>query len=71
MPDEPLTPEQVKEWEKKIDAMSHEDMARHWRFAKPGDVVFITPELYARFEARYKALGGMTPELSKKIGWGT
>jgi hypothetical protein len=46
--------------------MSQEEMARLWRFAPSGHPVFSNDlPLFGRFEE----LGGMTPEISKKIGW--
>lgn len=60
----------MQEWKDKIDAMSHEDLARLWRFAAPGHPVFVAGSaLWKHFEARHKAVGGMTPQVSKKIGW--
>lgn len=64
-----MGPEELKEWEDKIDAMTHEEMARLWRFA-PGDhPCFKEPLLYRRYKKRYDEFGGMTTALSKKIGW--
>jgi hypothetical protein len=51
-----------------INKMSHEDMCRHWRFAEIGDKYFSDPVLFAAFQKRYKDFGGMTPEMSKRIG---
>lgn len=53
-----------------INKMSHFDMAKHYRFAASGVPEFRagTPECDA-FSKRFKAFGGMTPELSKAIGW--
>ena len=63
---EQLTQAQIEEWEKRIDAMSQEDMARLWRFAEIGHPVFQRDlPLFDYFMARFK---GMTPELSKTIG---
>lgn len=56
------------EWMTEIDAMSHEEMARRWRFAPAGDR-FLQGPSGAYFLARFTALGGMTTELSKRIGW--
>ena len=56
---------------KRIDSMSHEDMAHRWRFAPAGDPLFKRGEVFDYFDARFKALGGFTPELSKKIGLDT
>lgn len=53
-----------------INNMSHEEMARLWRFAPSGSIYFDrTKPFYKIFEKRFKELGGMTPEISKKIGW--
>jgi len=53
-----------------IDSMSHEDMARMWRFAPPGHPIFNKDlPFFERFEKRFKELGGMTPAISKMIGW--
>jgi hypothetical protein len=52
-----------------IDAMSHEDLCRRWRFSKTGDPLF-QGEVGEHFAAVLKAKGGFTPEISKQIGWG-
>lgn len=63
-------PEQIKKLEDLIDTMDAEDMARLQRFAPSGHPIFRTDLLlYKRFAARFKALGGMTPTISKRIGW--
>ena len=55
---------------KEIDEMSHEEMCRRWRFSGAGDFIFRSDlPFYARFKKRFDALGGFTPEISKKIGW--
>ncbi len=51
----------------RIDAMSREAMARAWRFAPVGDPLF-QGETGDYFAARFKELGGMSPEISKRIG---
>jgi hypothetical protein len=53
-----------------INKLSHEEMARLWRFAPPGHPYFKsgTPECEA-FGARWREFGGMNPSLSKKLGW--
>lgn len=53
---------------KQIDSMDQEQMAIAWRFAKVGDPL-LKDEAGVYFAARFKELGGMTPKLSKKIGW--
>ena len=53
-----------------IRKMSHEEMAWLHRFAPSGHPYFdITSPLNEAFQARFKMLGGMTTEISKKIGW--
>jgi hypothetical protein len=54
-----------------IDALGHEKMAELWRFAPAGSSYFVadSPQ-WAYFFARFQKLGGMTPEVSKAIGWG-
>jgi hypothetical protein len=49
--------------------MSHEEMARTWRFAPIGEPLlqgdtgdYFTKVFFGKF-------GGFNPELSKKIGW--
>jgi len=67
---ETITPQNIQEWKDKIDAMSHVEMARLWRFAPAGHPVFrMELPIYEHFEKRYKQMGGMTPEISKQIGW--
>lgn len=53
-----------------INNMSHLEMARLWRFA-PAEHTFFDEDLpyYNVFAARFEELGGMTPTLSKIIGW--
>lgn len=61
---------EIKRWREEIKRMSHREMARLYRFAPEGHIVF-QPEngLYNLFLERFESLGGMTPEISKKIGW--
>lgn len=53
----------------RINNMTHEELARVWRFAPLGDP--ITNGLPGRRvnERLWREFGGITPELSKKIGW--
>lgn len=54
----------------KINGMSHVGMARLWRFAPPGHPFFDRKRPYYEiFKKRFEELGGMTPEISKEIGW--
>ena len=67
---EELTEQEIKEWEEWIDNMTHMGMAQLQRFASSGHPVFRNDlPLYARFQARFESLGGMTPKISKAIGW--
>jgi hypothetical protein len=55
----------------KINNMTAEQMARLWRFAPAGHEYFVSGSvLNEHFKKRFKELGGMTPEISKRIGWG-
>lgn len=51
--------------------MSQIEMARLWRFAPSGHPIFSTlnDPLFQIFEERFQELGGMTPKISKAIGW--
>lgn len=53
---------------KRIDSMTREEMARHWRFAPHGDAIFSSKAHADRFVKRFRSLGGMSPEISKRIG---
>ena len=65
-----ISPEEIKAWEKKIDSMTREEMARLWRFAPSGHPVFRADcKLYERFAKRFEKLGKFSPEISKKIGF--
>lgn len=53
-----------------IEKMSHIEMARLYRFAPSGHPYFNTELPYVKFfMKRFNELGGMTPEISKLIGW--
>lgn len=65
-----LSDKEIKYWEEKIQTMSHEEMASFWRFASIGHPLFSRAyNLHERFEKRFREFGGMTPEVSEKIGW--
>lgn len=52
-----------------INDLSHEEMARLWRFAKIGHAYFDNRLPYREvFMERWNSFGGMTTELSKRIG---
>ncbi|KKN73577.1 hypothetical protein LCGC14_0398930 [marine sediment metagenome] len=60
---------EIQEWKKRIDVMSHEEMARLWRFAPSGHPVFKRDlPLFDYFDERFKKFGRFTPDISKKIG---
>jgi hypothetical protein len=60
--------ERITGLKKQIDAMSHQDLCRRWRFAPPGDPLF-QGEVGEYYSAKLKEKGGFTPEISKSIGW--
>ena len=66
-----LTEEQIKEYKKKIDGMTQREMAHLWRFSPSGHPMFNTQngDLADYFQEKFKEKGGMTPEISKSIGW--
>ncbi len=54
----------------RINNMSQEEMATLWRFAPSGHPYFDTSlPYYEVFKNRFDELGGMSPEISKRIGW--
>lgn len=52
-----------------LEKLSHYEMAKLYRFCPVGSLFFADTDVYARFKQRFAELGGMTPELSKQIGW--
>lgn len=70
MPMTTYTPGEIEEMKLKIDGMSHLQMAYLHRFAAVGHPFFDSKlPLHEHFEKRFKEFGGMTPEISKEIGW--
>jgi len=66
-----LTETERSEWLKRISTMDQVYMAKLVRFAKAGHPVFYGPnDLSKAFFDRFDSLGGMTPSISKMIGWG-
>lgn len=66
-----LSEAQKQDWRDKIDKMDRLVMAQMQRFAPSGHPVFDDRTgLYPYFQERFKKLGGMTPGISKAIGWG-
>lgn len=66
-----MTPEQIIKAKTEIDGMSQISMASLRRFAPCGHPYFDSTngDLADYFEAKFKEKGGMTPEISKAIGW--
>ena len=69
-----MIPEQIEKYKKQIDSYSQIEMCRIHRFSKSGDPScpwfdISNPELVEYWKARFEALGGFTPKISKQIGW--
>lgn len=66
-----MTKEQIAIAKKEIDGMSQLEMARLWRFAPAGHPYFDSRngDLPDYFKNVFWAKGGMTPGISKQIGW--
>jgi hypothetical protein len=60
-----------EEMKKEIDALTHEQMCRMWRFGTlKKEWSDSRNPLSTYFSDRlFKHFGGFTPEISKKIGW--
>ena len=69
--DENAIDDQAREqWIRRISTMDQVYMAKLVRFAKVGHPVFYGPnDLSKAFFDRFDSLGGMTPSISKMIGW--
>lgn len=50
-----------------VNRMTHEELCRHWRFDPVGSWIHGDPVTERAME-RYREFGGMTVEISKKIG---
>ena len=63
------TPEEIEESKKKIDEMSHEELASMWRFGHL-DNKLLQGEVGQYFKDRlFNHFGGFNPTLSKSLGW--
>lgn len=51
-----------------VEKANHEQLARWYRFLPSGDTK-EQRKIQERISVRFKALGGMTPAISKKIGF--
>ena len=62
--------EEIDAWIERINDMSHEQMCYLWRFSPSGHPIFDSSlSLFEIFNEKFQQLGGMTTEISKKIGW--
>jgi len=67
---EEYTEEAIQQMLKDIDSFDHVQMARLYRFAPSGSPYFRSDlPLHEHFMRRFQQLGGMTPTVSKLIGW--
>ena len=57
-----------EEWEKFIDEMTHEQMARFYRFSASDHPIAQSAILWSRYKKRFDDHGGMTVVMSKRIG---
>jgi len=66
-----MTEKEIEESKRKIDGMSQESMAHLQRFAPAGHPYFdkTNGDLSEYFYKVFREKGGMTPEISKSIGW--
>jgi len=63
-----MTEQEIQKETDKINKMSQYEMAELWRFARLGHRYFDKSlPLWEVFQKRFKALGGMTPEISKSL----
>jgi len=54
----------------KINKMTHFEMAKFIRFTPTGHSYFdMSKSLHKYFDKRFFAMGGMTVEISREIGW--
>jgi len=58
----------TEEQRKHIDEMSRYDMAKLWRFAPAGHPLF-QGDTGKYFAEVFTAKGGMSPQISKSLGW--
>ena len=65
-----MTEQEVAEAKARIDNLTRYEMARMWRFTPSGHPYFDRRlPLADYFEARFNALGGFSPSISKALGW--
>jgi hypothetical protein len=66
-----MTEQDITRHKTDIDKLSQSEMARLWRFTPTtsGHPYFTNKQLFEYFQTKYQKKGGMTPEVSKAIGW--
>jgi len=65
-----MTDIEIENHKRRIDTLSQISMASLWRNAPSGHPYFdSTTPLADYFQKRFQSLGGMTPRISKEIGW--
>lgn len=64
-----MTEVELKIWKGLIDKMTHVQLCHLTRFAPVGHPVFQRGALNDYFNKKFTEAGGMTPEISKLIGW--
>jgi hypothetical protein len=52
-----------------VESANHEQLGRWYRFLSSGETA-EQQKILNRIAKRFESLGGMTPEMSKKIGFG-
>lgn len=72
MADQPIREltDEEKAMIERINHMDHIEMARHWRFSTLTELFDSSKPYWSVFQDRFvNHFGGMTPEISKLIGW--
>jgi len=70
MMEERISNDELREWAQQIEDSSLEWLVNLQRFARAGHPVFDKRyPLYKIFGDRLESLGGITSEISKKVGW--
>jgi hypothetical protein len=65
-----ISDDKIALWKVHIDGMNARECLELQRFAPSGHPVFRSDlPLYDYFRKHFDALGGITPELSKSVGW--
>ena len=65
-----MTEEEIEEQLQIIARLPHETLARLHRFSPAGHPYFVREsKMHAAFKAAFQGYGGMTPTVSKAIGW--